>query len=119
MREQPPPELIALLERLGLADAARVQRAGHAVRRLARDLPRFESLWVDALAQASILTPWQAAEINAGRGTPLRVGPFLLEEPLSWPEYVGSYRARRHGSGEVVRLAVADSFDRAPEEVLS
>jgi len=52
MREQPPPPLTALLEDLGLATAGEVARVGGQVRRLARDLPRFETVWVDALAQA-------------------------------------------------------------------
>ena len=39
-----------------------VTQMGRRVRRLARDLPQFESVWVDALAQARILTPFQAAE---------------------------------------------------------
>jgi len=49
MSEQPPVELVAMLERLGLASAGQVARMNRRVRRLARDLPRFESVWVDAL----------------------------------------------------------------------
>jgi len=106
MPEPPPPKLIALMEHLGLASPAQVGRMGGRVRRLARDLPRFESVWVDALAQARILTPFQAAEINAGRGESLRIGPYVLCERLRWPYYVACYRARHIESGGTVQLAV-------------
>ncbi len=118
MREKPPPQLVALLERLGLATAGQVGRVGCRVRRLARDLPRFESVWVDALAQARILTPFQAAEINAGRGEALRIGPYVLCRRLTWPNYVNCYRARRPDTVEVVRLAVVDGAGGRGEEIL-
>ena len=41
---------------------------------MAGDLPRFESVWIDALRQARLLTQFQAAEISAGHGETLRVG---------------------------------------------
>jgi len=118
MREHAPPRLTALLERLGLATSGQVDRMAGRVRRLARDLPRFESIWVDALAQARILTPFQAAEINAGRGESLRVGPYLLCESLPWPEYAASYRACRAASGEAVRLAVVEAPSNSGDEIL-
>jgi len=106
MRESPPPQLVALLERLGLATSRQVSRMAGRVRRLARELPHFESVWIDALAQARVLTPFQAAEIHAGRGESLRVGPYLLCQQLPWPQYVDCYRARRVDSAESVRLLV-------------
>jgi len=109
MREPPPPQLVALLERLGLATAARVGRMSWRVRRLARGLPRFESVWVDALAQARILTRFQAAEIRAGRGEALRIGSYVLHDRLPWPDYAVSYRARQIESGRPVRLLMLDS----------
>jgi serine/threonine protein kinase len=109
MPEKPPAQLVAMLERLGLATAGQVARMGRRVRRLARDLPRFESVWVDALAQTRVLTPFQAAEINAGRGESLRIGPYVLCERLPTPCYVPCYRAIRLDSGEMVRLAVIEN----------
>jgi len=95
MREQPPDELVDLLEQLSLATPGQVRSMRRRTRRLAADLPCFESVWVDALAQARILTRLQAAEINAGRGRELRVGPFVICRRLQWPLYADSFLARR------------------------
>lgn len=73
MREPPPAELISLLERLGLATDRDLQSVEAAVHRIAGDLPRFESVWIDALRQARIFTQFQAAEIHAGRGEALGI----------------------------------------------
>lgn len=78
------------------------------VRRLARDLPLFESVWIDALAQARILTPFQAAQLNAGRGETLRVGPYVLCQSLAAAGYAASYLAREIKSRQMVRLSVAE-----------
>ena len=94
MREEPPQELIALVERLELATADQVRGLARRARRLARGLPLFESVWVDALAQARILTPFQAGEIHAGRGDGLRVGPYVLCRRLPSPGYFDCYLAR-------------------------
>jgi eukaryotic-like serine/threonine-protein kinase len=109
MPELPPQELTATLERLGLATREQVARMGRRVGRLAKDLPRFDSVWIDALAQTRVLTPFQAAELNAGRGGALRVGPFLLCERLAHPCYAASYRAKNVDSGAMVRLAIIDN----------
>ena len=118
MPELPPAELVATLERLGLATAEQVARMGRRVGRLAKDLPRFDSVWIDALAQARVLTPFQAAELNAGRGGSLRVGPFLLCERLAHPCYVASYRAKNVDSGEMVRLAVVENAGPRADAIL-
>jgi hypothetical protein len=94
MREEPSAELIALLDELGLATAAQVRAAGRRARALARDLPLFDSVWVDALAQLRHLTPFQAREINAGRGRALRVAEYVLREPVAQLGYATRYEAR-------------------------
>ena len=110
---EPPPPLIALLGRLGLAGPTEVRKAEKYVRRLARDLPQFESVWIDALAQARLLTPFQAAQLNAGRGELLRVGPYLLCQPLAACPWIGSFLARHVDSGDTARLAVAEVTQEA------
>jgi hypothetical protein len=118
MRESPPAHLIAMLEGLGLASAGDLCRMGRRVGRLARDLPRFESVWIDALAQARIITRFQAAEINAGRAESLRVGPYLLCAAVGPPGYAACYRARRVDSRRLVRLAVAEHSGDGAEEIV-
>jgi serine/threonine protein kinase len=85
---------------------------------------QFDSVWVDALVRANRLTPFQAQEINAGRGGELEVGPYLLCEKIAGPPYVENYRARHRESGEVVRLAVErrtgfQPVDNSPSEALT
>lgn len=93
MKERPPQGLIDLLARLALAREEQVRAAAGRVRRLTRGLPAFESVWVDALAQARMLTSYQAGEINAGRGSALLVGRSVIYEPLRSPGYARVFRA--------------------------
>jgi serine/threonine protein kinase len=104
MRGEPSTNLVSLLARLQLATAADLARVASRVRRLSGDLPDFESVWVDALAQARVLTPFQAAEINAGRAGALRKGPYVILRPLSGPHYATCFAARRLEEGRRVRL---------------
>ena len=115
---QPPPQLVALLRRLGLAAPGQIRQVQRHVRRLARDLPQFESVWIDALAQTRTLSPFQAAELSAGRGPSLRLGPYLLCQPWGDCPWVSCYRARRLDSGETVLLAVAEPGSQRAEELL-
>ena len=85
---------------------------GRRAKRLAGELPQFDSVWLDALAQARILTPFQVAELGAGRGQALRIGPYLLCERLAYPHYVACYRARNVETSEMVRLAVIEGNGR-------
>ena len=78
MREPPPAQLTALLRQLGLATERDFENVEAAVRRMTGDLPQFESVWIDALRQARVLTQFQAAEILAGRGDALCIGRYVL-----------------------------------------
>ena len=111
---EPPPQLMALVGQLGLAAPAEIRKAEKHVRRLARDLPQFESVWIDALAQARLLTPFQAAQLNAGRGQSLRVGPYLLCQPLGDCPWIATYRARPVDSGEWCAWPLPTSATRRP-----
>ncbi len=104
MRGEPSAKLVSLLARLQLANAADLARVAPRVRRLSGDLPDFESVWVDALAQARVLTPFQAAEINAGRGDGLLRGRYVLLRPVSGPHYAACFAARQIEDGRRVRL---------------
>lgn len=106
MLEPPPRRLVELLGDLGLAGELHVLDAARRVRRLCRGLPAFESVWVDALAQNRVLSQFQAAEINAGRGPALAVGPYVLVQPIAGPAYIQSYLATHRQTREIVRLAI-------------
>jgi eukaryotic-like serine/threonine-protein kinase len=105
MRESPPAHLTALLAKLGLAERD-VERVEPTVHRIAGDLPRFESVWIDALRQTRILTQFQAAEFHAGRGDQLRLARYVLCQSVQECGYMTIYRAEEVRSREPVRLAV-------------
>ncbi|NUQ64869.1 MAG: protein kinase [Pirellulales bacterium] len=109
MHAEPTAELVGLLERLGLASADRVRSVRSRVAGLARDLPLFESVWVDALLQCRVLTPYQAAEINAGRGEALAIGPYVIGRRIGSAGYADWFLARHRDSGARVRLALASA----------
>lgn len=106
MQGEPSPNLMALLERLKLATRTQILSVAPAARKLGGDLPDFEPVWVDALAQARILTPLQAAEINAGRAEGLLQGPYQITRKLSDPGYAECYAARHGETKKAVRLYV-------------
>ncbi|MCH8921881.1 MAG: protein kinase [Planctomycetes bacterium] len=119
MPEQPPQPLVDLLTRLGLSTASAIERMRGRMRRLARDLPVFESVWVDALAQARVITPYQATEINAGRGERLAVGPYVLLRPLISEGYGRLFSAKEIVSGRRVRLLTVSASPEAAGEIRS
>ncbi|MBN1910485.1 MAG: protein kinase [Pirellulales bacterium] len=106
MKEGPPRELVDLLGQLGLASDDDFEAVGRRARRLARGLPLFGSVWVDALAQARRITPLQAAMLNAGEGGRLRVGPFLLRRKLPSMTLAECFEARHEQTKRTIRLAV-------------
>lgn len=53
-----------------------------------------------------MLTPYQAVEINAGRGKSLQVGPFVLFQPLPSPGYARVFRAYQRRQQRWVRLSI-------------
>ncbi|MCA9041077.1 MAG: protein kinase [Planctomycetaceae bacterium] len=68
---------------LQLCTAADIRRARSRVKRLARDLPAFDSIWLDALVQTGTLTPFQGRTLEKPNGPSLKIGPWLLLEELS------------------------------------
>jgi serine/threonine protein kinase len=108
VRAAPSAELVDLLTRLKLATPAQLRAAHRPARRLAKDLALFDSVWVDALVQTRVLTPYQAMQINRGSGDNLRVGPFVLIAPWPAASFGNCYRARDVATGRTVRLVVVE-----------
>lgn len=50
------------------------------VRRLAGDLPDFDTVWLDAFVQQRLITPWQADQLQREPPGPLKIGQFTLVE---------------------------------------
>ena len=82
---------------------------------MAGDLPLFDSVWIDALVQSRLLTPYQAAEINSGRGERLLVGQYVIRHALADLGYARSFAAielrnvqdeSKHQAGRHVNLVV-------------
>ncbi len=111
MGDGPPEELLELLERLQLADAEQVRALTSRVKPFARDLPVFDSMWVDALVTARMLTTFQARKINAGRGDELLVADYVLVTPLASPPYAKLFRAKPRGTDRTIWLLVADVIE--------
>ena len=99
-----PDELVRRLTQLQLCRPVDFRRARACVRRLSRDLPTFDSVWIDALVQLRKLTPFQARLLERGSGDQLLVGGFVVIDELG------------HGPHGTTRLA--QSSRRAERVVL-
>lgn len=108
MRDTPPDTLVTALGELGLAEPGQIAAVGHRVRRLARELPGFEVVWIDALVQQRVLTHFQAAQVHAGHSKRLAVGPHVLDGQLARLGYATCYRARERATGRRVALIVSE-----------
>jgi len=126
MAASPTTELLALLARLGLAAPAEVLAVSRRAQRLAKGLPLLDCVWVDALAQAGTLTPFQAVEINAGRAERLVVESYLLRRALTATPYADVFEAVERDTRREVRLLTTwltqvdrDAADAQLERLLS
>lgn len=101
--EPPSESLQQLLAECGLCRRGELRRCRGRVRRLVHDLPAFDSVWIDALLQARVLTGYQARVLSSNDPGRLRVGPCVLLERLGggrWSEtclgeVIGQSRERR------------------------
>ena len=95
MRPSPPPSLVESLGKLGLASPGQVESVAGRVRRLARDLPGFEFVWVDALAQGhsprrarlgvALAPPKVARHLRRAVGLPERDGLLVHDIAADGP----------------------------------
>ncbi len=87
--EPPSESLQQLLAECGLCRRGELRRCRGRVRRLVQDLPAFDSVWIDALVQARVLTGYQARVLSSNDPGRLRVGSHVLLERLGggrWSE---------------------------------
>lgn len=110
-----PSTLIDDLLRLGLIHSADAVRAGRLVTALGRQVPGCDALWIEPLVADGVLTPWQAAEIYAGRLEALRRGEFILRQRLPSLGYAAGYVARDIAAGRPCQLLVAQPQNGAAD----
>lgn len=82
MLEPPSPELLKRLLDWQLCRPGDLRRARYIVRRLAHDLPAFDSVWIDALVQLGCLTPYQARILESSTPAALKCGEALILDEL-------------------------------------
>ncbi|MEM9700883.1 MAG: hypothetical protein AAF907_00400 [Planctomycetota bacterium] len=107
----------------------RALRQAGAVRRLAKEMPPSDSLWLDRLHAAGELTDYQAAALSAGRDAELRVGPYLIAETLgprtrlafgpAGASVLVACGECSEALSQVCRTAVSHPAVQAPEEVIA
>ena len=97
----PSEKLLNLLTSSGLCHRAELDSCEPLVRRLSHDLPDFDLVWLDALVDRKLLTPWQADQILADDLQKIVVGRYFCKEPLGRATCLGS--DSRHKSSVVLR----------------
>ncbi len=107
----PPQKLEDLLIRLEVCSSADLSRAGRIVHSLCRDLPDFDSVWLDALVQSRVITPWQAEQLQGEQPDVVRCGEYLLRQPLGRTTFLAHHV---HKSQWVV-LTRVDLYGSSPQ----
>lgn len=103
--EPPSTSLVNTLQSLNLATAKDLRACQTHIRHLVRDLPAFDSVWVDALVQGGFLTPFQA-KCLAQNPESLKLGAYVLVDRLPHDGWPVRYRARALAGGRAVSITV-------------
>jgi len=110
--EPPSESLQRLLDECGLCGPRELRRCRGRVRRLVHDLPAFDSVWIDALLQARLLTGFQARVLSSADPGRLRVGPCVLLDRLGggqWSETCVAERIGQRGVRRVLKRLIVPS----------
>ena len=92
------------LVRLDVCRERDLRRCRRRVRRLARGIPAFDFVWIDALRHQGAITPFQAKILESSSPEALRVGPCVLLDRLGGGEFSQTYVATTPGSPDKVVL---------------
>jgi hypothetical protein len=82
------------LVRLNLCSDRDFRRCRRIVRKLARGIPAFDFVWIDALVQSGSLTPYQAKFLQSAPPEQLCIGRYVLLERLGSGRGGETYLAR-------------------------
>lgn len=94
MIEPPTQKLLDRLSALDLGRRGELRRCRGQVKRLARDLPAFDSVWIDALLQSRRLTPFQARLLELPKPGRLAIASFVLLDQLGCGPGATTYLVR-------------------------
>ena len=103
--EPPSQSLIHSLRSLNLATEAQLRACQKHLRNLVRDLPAFDSVWIDALVQGEVLTPFQA-KLWSQSPESLQLGSYVLVDRLPHDGWPVRYRAVPLAGGRPVAISV-------------
>ena len=92
------------LLKLGLCTPGDLRRCRGRVRKLSRDLPAFDSVWIDALVGRGKLTAFQAQLLEDYRFDELTIGPWVLVDRLGMSERAVTYLAQDRSASRQVAL---------------
>lgn len=101
---RPSENLMQRLTALGLATERDLAACEPTVKRLCQNLPEFDSVWIDALVQRRVLTPWQADKLGSLQSETLRVGEYCKTQQIGQTTF---HAVSVEASREVVLQAVA------------
>jgi hypothetical protein len=103
---------------LGLCTPRDLSKCRRRVKHLARDLPTFDSVWVDALVQARRLTPFQAQWLESAMPERLSAGPCLLVDRIGSDGRFTHYRGRLRDSQQAVTITAVNREPEVPAAAL-
>ncbi len=118
MLDPPSNALLKLLDELNLCSAHDLRRCRRGVRRLARDLPAFDSVWLDALVQIGRLTPFQQKLLESDAPRRLGAGPCVLIDRLGGGPLGETFLARPRSSSALCVLKLLRGAENLPQEGL-
>lgn len=98
--EPPSKQLQNVLFGQKLCTPGDVRRCSSRVRRLSRDLPTFDSVWLDALVQSRVLTAYQAQAIESDEAGHLAIGPCVVLDRLGRSSQACTFLARHRTTRE-------------------
>jgi serine/threonine protein kinase len=114
----PSPELTERLHKLGLCHEGDLRACRPQIKQLARDLPTFDTLWLDALVQLGKLTPYQAKILTRNQDDQLSIGDYQILDVDHQEEGHIIYQAQHKNSKLAVLIDTWDLRDDQRGETL-
>lgn len=119
----PSPQLSELLVAHRLCTEADLRDAEPAVRQLCQDLPDFDSVWLDALVQRGVLTPWQSDRISEDQLHAVVIDRYHCRQQLGTRTYLAIDTADRRDAilhrVRSVSSAAAEIVDRRLDDMMA